>query len=533
MAVLPLHHGQRAYQNLNDYDGTDEFDVIIIGSGMGGMACGAALAHYGRKVLILEQHYIPGGFTHMFGRKGFHWDVGVHAIGEMREKDVPRRILDWLSGGKVEMVSLGNPFDRFWFSDGYHWELPDSRKAYMDQLLAEFPEQKEALLRYFKLVRKATKSAMSFFAFKSFPKKLDQLGTGVKNRLGTDWWTTTTSHALDMAGITGRLRTILTLHWGYYGSIPDESSFAIHALTHSHFWNGAYYPRGGSKSIASALLGVVLDAEGAVLTRAKVAEVILEGNKAVGVKMESGETFLGKKIISAAGAKTTVNHLLPAPWRNSDWAAQIRSLESSPPYICLNLGFHGDIRAAGASPANLWLFDTWKNDQLFWDLDQPGKHPHILYVSFPSLKDPDHKPGPKQKHTGEAVTFLPWSFFQHWKETLQGQRGEAYEALKKRIEDRVLATLKARIPQIMEHLVLHELSTPLSANYFTKADQGAIYGLKASPERFTCTALRTRTPIKNFLMSGVDVASLGVVGAMTSGVLTATAVDKRIYRHLL
>ncbi|HHG85500.1 MAG TPA: NAD(P)/FAD-dependent oxidoreductase, partial [Bacteroidetes bacterium] len=511
----------------------DKFDVIIIGTGMGGMACGAALAHYGRKVLLLEQHYIPGGFTHMFGRKGFHWDVGVHAIGEMREKDVPGRILNWLGRGEVEMVPLGNPYDRFWFADGYKWELPDSRVAYFAQLKAEFPEQEAALDKYFKLVGKAVKSAMSFFAMKSLPKTLDQLGTGLKNRLGTDWWGITTTDALDMAGIVGKLRTILTLHWGYYGSIPDESSFAIHALTHSHFWNGAYYPRGGSKSIAAALLGVVLDAGGEVLTRAAVAEVVLEGKVAVGVRMEDGRIFRAKKIISAAGAKTTVNELLPAPWKTSSWAAKIRALESSPPYICLNLGFHGDIRAAGASTANLWLMDSWDSNRLFWNLDEKDEQPHILYVSFPSLKDPDHQPGTQQKHTGEVVTFLPWKFFKHWEKTLQGDRGEAYLALKKRIEDRLLAILQKRIPAVMEHLVLHELSTPLSANYFTKAEKGAIYGLKASPARFTCSELRTRTPIKNFLMSGVDIASLGVVGAMTSGVLTATALDKRIYKHLL
>jgi hypothetical protein len=85
----------------------------------------------------------------------------------------------------------------------------------------------------------------------------------------------------------------------------------------------------------------------------------------------------------------------------------------------------------------------------------------------------------------------------------------------------------------MQHMVFCELSTPLSGEYFTRAEHGAIYGLKADPKRFTCKALRTRTPLKGFLMTGVDVASLGVVGALASGVLTATAVDKRIYGKLV
>ena len=469
----------------------------------------------------------------MFGRKGFQWDVGVHAIGEMREKDLPRKLLDWLSDSKVEMVPLGNPFDRFWFHDGYKWELPNDRETYFHNLKQAFPEQTAALDKYFHLVRIAVKSAMPFFAFKSLPKSLDRIGSGIKHTFGRNWWATTTTEALDMAGIEGKLRTILTLHWGYYGSIPNESSFAIHALTHVHFWNGAWYPKGGSKSIASGMLGVILDHGGDCVTRANVTEILTKGKKAVGVRLENGREFMAPIVISAAGAKTTVNHLVPEPWRSGAWANEIRALESSPPYICLNMGFHGDIQAAGASPANLWLFDTWDNNKLFWDLNTPDEKPHILYISFPSLKDPEHDPGPKQKHTGEAVTFLPYDLFKAWEKTRQGERGEAYEHLKKRIEERILETLRAGIPEIMEKLAFFELSTPLSSAYFTKADEGAIYGLKADTKRFTCAALRTRTPIKNFLMTGVDIASLGVVGALSSGVLTATAVDKRIYKRLL
>ena len=104
--------------------GSGPWDVIVIGSGMGGMACAAALAKYGRRVLVLEQHYIPGGFTHMFSRKGYHWDVGVHAMGEMRAEDVPGRLLRWLTNNQVKMQSLGSPYDRFYFPDNFYIEFP-------------------------------------------------------------------------------------------------------------------------------------------------------------------------------------------------------------------------------------------------------------------------------------------------------------------------------------------------------------------------------------------------------------------------
>ncbi|MCB9234484.1 MAG: NAD(P)/FAD-dependent oxidoreductase [Bacteroidia bacterium] len=534
MSVLPLHRGKRAYTPLEKWDGkSGPFDVIIIGTGMGGMSCGAALAQYGYKVLMLEQHYIPGGFTHMFGRKGFHWDVGVHAIGEMQPGKTPRKLLDWLSNSSIKMVSLGDPFDRFVFPDGFEFELPQGRLKYIDSLKKLFPEQEEGITRYFDTVVKAMKSSMSFFALKTMSEGIDKLGSGLKSVLQTDYWGKTTTEVLDECGIEGKLRTLLTVHWGYYGTIPDESSFAMHALTHVHFWNGAFYPEGGSKSIASALLGVILDAGGEVLTKARVECLLTEGKKVTGVKLSDGREVLAPKVVSAAGAKTTVNKLISEEWKESKWASEVSKIKSSPPYLCLNLGFEGDIASLGASAANKWLFDTWDNNQYFWDLNNPDEEPHILYCSFPSLKDPLYDPGPRQKHTGECVTFLPWSWFKQWENTDWGERGEEYLALKKRIEDKLLASLRKAMPELMEKLVLWELSTPLSAKWFTQADEGAIYGLESTPARYNCKALRTRTPYKNFYMTGVDVASLGVVGAMSSGVLTAATLDKRVYKHLL
>ena len=82
MSIFPLYKGKRLY--IKPKQCTEKnYDTIVIGSGIGGMTCGAALAKLGQKVLILEQHYIPGGFTHMFKRKGYVWDVGIHAIGEV------------------------------------------------------------------------------------------------------------------------------------------------------------------------------------------------------------------------------------------------------------------------------------------------------------------------------------------------------------------------------------------------------------------------------------------------------------------
>src|SRR4051812_21510281 len=101
------------YKSPSDLKDKGPWDAIVIGSGMGGMACAAALSKYGAKVLVFEQHYIPGGFTHAFSRKGFTWDVGVHCVGEMGPGEIPGELLRWLSNDEVQMKRMSPIYETF------------------------------------------------------------------------------------------------------------------------------------------------------------------------------------------------------------------------------------------------------------------------------------------------------------------------------------------------------------------------------------------------------------------------------------
>ncbi|MDP6538118.1 MAG: NAD(P)/FAD-dependent oxidoreductase [Planctomycetota bacterium] len=532
MTVLPTRHGARLYRPYAA-DVGGGWDALVIGSGMGGMSCAAALARFGRRVCLLEQHYVPGGYTHMFARKGFHWDVGVHALGEMSEGELPRRILDWLTDGSVSMVSLGDPYDRFLYPDGFEIDFPATKQGFRAVLDERFPDQAENIAAYFRCVGRVARSAHYYYFLKSLPRWMDAVGSRVVRCFHRDWWKTTVEEVFDEVGIEGRLRNVLSAQWGYFGSVPRDASFAMQALVHCHFGNGAYFPQGGSKSLAEGLLAPVIDAGGEVRTKASVENILVEGGRAVGVRMADGSEVRAPWVISAAGARNTVDRLLPAPERDAPWAERVRSIGDSPSYLCLNLGFEGDIAAAGATPANLWLMSNWDIDQSDWDVGDPTSIPHILYVSFPSLKDPDHDPGPRRRHTGECVTFIPWEAVRRWEETDIRTRAEGYEALKRDITERLLACLRERLPDLMDLLVHHELSTPLTAQYFVQASRGAIYGMEATPARFTCRDLRARTPIPRLLMTGVDSASIGVISAMASGMLTASVLEKRVYLKMV
>ena len=522
------------YLPLNRMTGEEgPFDVIVVGSGMGGMSCAAALAKYGRRVLVLEQHYVAGGFTHTFSRKGYTWDVGVHCLGEMQQERMPGRILEWLSDGKIRMESLGDIYERFMFPDGFVVEYPAARDAFRAEMERLFPNDKEAIARYFELVREAVRSARNFFALRALPQWLDFIVSGVVKTGRKEWWARTTKEVLDEITPNDKLKAALTAIWGYYGSTPSKSSFGIHAVVVRHFWNGGFYPVGGASVIAENLLGAVKAAGGAAFVRATVETILVENGKAVGVRLTDGREIRAKKVISAAGARATVERLVPEEYRATEWGKEIAGFHQSPPHVCMYMGFKGDIAAAGATKANQWLFETWDMEDAEWDVSKPDSVPSVLYVSFPTLKDPAHDPGPENRHTGEVVTFVPWSAFEKWKETRRGKRDAEYAAFKKGIEERMLAQMRKRHPKLMALLDYHELSTPLSTTFFTRSPEGAIYGLEATPKRFLSRHLRTRTPIKGLYMTGGDVASLGVVGALVGGMLTASSIEKRVFKHLL
>ncbi|MFT7419490.1 MAG: all-trans-retinol 13,14-reductase, partial [Arcticibacterium sp.] len=96
----------------------DHYDTIIIGSGMGSMCTAAILAKEGQKVLILEKHYVAGGFTHVFKRKGFEWDVGIHYIGEVQKpSSVIKKLFDYITEGELKWADMGDVYDKIIIGD--------------------------------------------------------------------------------------------------------------------------------------------------------------------------------------------------------------------------------------------------------------------------------------------------------------------------------------------------------------------------------------------------------------------------------
>lgn len=530
----PDTRGEKYWNKRGRNDGST-YDAIVIGSGMGGMTSAALLAQTGQRVLVLEQHYVPGGFTHMFRRKHYTWDVGVHAVGEVTTHSLTGRLLHELTQGELQWNSLGPVYDEFYYPENFRIDFPNNPQQFYDNLCAAFPEEEDAIRRYIRLVREVASGMRGYYMARVQSGLWGQVADFFLARKAQSYFHQPTQDVLNSLTKNRKLQAIFVAQWGYYGSPPSRSCFAIQALVSKHFFHGAYYPVGGSKRIAECLLKTVAKHGGWTRISTDVAEILVEKGKAVGVRLDNGEEIRAPVVISAVGISSTIRRLLPASHHQERWAQDILSLPPAPAHVCLYIGFKGDIRQAGAGAPNKWFYETWDMDCETWEVPPQGDIPDapVLYCSFPSLKDPEHNPGPEQRHTGEVVTFIPWKLFEPWQNSAWKKRGEEYEQFKQKLQDKLLQQFLRHMPALEPMIDYIELSTPLSTDNFCRPIHGSIYGLEPTPQRFRTEALRAKSPIPGLYFSGSEVASVGVIGAMMGGVLAATAVAPRAMFKIL
>ena len=505
------------------------YDVIVIGSGPGGLTTAALLAREGKKVLVLERHYTAGGFTHVFKRPGYEWDVGVHYIGDMgRQNSFARRLADYVTGSMLQWADMGEVYDRVVIGDTIY-DFPKGAGNLRKQLKVYFPHDKEAIDRYFNLINEAVKANRGYFMEKALPPLASKLVGGLMRQKFNKFARQTTLEVLNRLTGNQELIKVLTAQYGDYGLPPAASSFVMHAILVKHYFNGGYFPVGGSAQIATHIAAVIAAAGGAVLINAGVEEVIVRAGKAVGVRMADGRTFAANTIVSSIGIRNTAVKLLPADLAYTRKVlAGLQQVNPSAAHCCLYIGLNGSPEELNLPRANYWVYPaTGSHDDNIarFTADIKAELP-LVYISFPAAKDPDWSNRYPGKSTIDIITIMPYEVFEKWENTEWKKRGKAYEALKESLARRLLAKLYELEPQTRGKVDYYELSTPLSTRRFVNYDHGEIYGLEHSPARFASKLLRPHTGIKNLYLTGQDISTAGVMGAMASGLLTASAITR-------
>lgn len=511
------------------------YDALVVGSGIGGLTTASLLSELGWKVAVLEQHYTAGGNTHSYERAGYDWDVGVHYLGDLGTRTTTRRLFDWLSQGELEWAPMDAHYDRFFIGDRVY-DAVAGREAFRDNLLAHFPGAAAAIDGYLELLREVSRAMRTFTLERTLPPWAAAVAGPVLRRRLPRSFQRTTWEVLSELTRDPELIAVLTGQWGDLGLPPKRSSFVIQALVAKHYLHGGFYPVGGASRIAETILPRIRANGGEVFTYASVEEILVgaqtgarhPGKDAVvtGVRMADGHEIACDCVISNAGVFNTFGKLLPADVaRAHDYDRLLANVRPSIGHLCVYIGLQGTAAELGLPRTNYWIYPAGHDydaalDRFF--ADPHGPFP-VVYVSSASAKDPDFERRHPGRSTIEIVAPVPYEIFERWAGTTWGKRGDDYETLKQSYGERLLEHLYDKLPQLRGRLDYWEVSTPLSMQWFCGYQRGELYGLDHDPQRMRQQWLRPRTRVPGLWLTGQDVMSCGVAGAMMGGVASAVA----------
>lgn len=503
------------------------FDTIVIGSGAGGLTTAALLALDGQRVLVLERHAVLGGCLQAYQRKGFEWDVGLHYMGEVHRKSSGlARLFAKVTRGQLDWAPMPDVYNRIVVADRTY-DYVAGAEAFKDRLKSYFPNEAKAIDQYVDLVLQANRAAKGFFGERALPQSSAEALSTPAQTAFAPYSQRTVLEVMDTLTDNAELKAVWCGHYGDYCNSPAEASFAIHAMVIGHYLEGASYPVGGAPRIALTMADTVRAAGGSCLVGADVASLVVEKERAVGVRMADGTIVEARQVVSAIGIRQTLPLLKDneTPQTHS-LAAASSALGSTQCYAVLNIGLDAANGELGIHPANVWVHPT--NDlsgNLKRYVADPSHEPMPLYfITHPSLRDPSWPERYPGRSTMDICGLTDWSVFSRFAGTEWMRRGAEYDDMKAKLSDHLLEQAYTRFPQIRGRIAHAELSTPLSFNHFLGRSHGNFMGYEQTPKRFAQRWMRAHSPVKGLYFSGQDVTAAGVSGAMVGGLVAASAV---------
>ncbi|MEH6535651.1 MAG: NAD(P)/FAD-dependent oxidoreductase [Psychroserpens sp.] len=503
------------------------FDTVIIGSGVGGLAAAICLSKAGQKVLVLEQHDVPGGWCHSFYLNGDRFTPGVHYVGLVGDGLSTSELFEGLGIANDMAFYRQNPdaFEHCWIGEE-RFDYPADFKTFENRLIQRFPHEKKNIIKYLKLVSNVGNQIglipkiNSFWEQITIPFRTKHMGKyapfSLKRVLG---W-----HIKDPL-----LQRILNIQFGDHGLAPAKASFVMHAAIMHHYHAGGFYPMGGGGAIVKAMTNAIKVKDGIIKTSTAVNRILLDNTgkrkKAIGVELANGDHVFANRIISNADPGITYQKLIG----EEHLSAKLKKKLSKTKYSCTSLMLFitvaMDVTKAGIDSGNIWcmpnedmddLYDVMQKKDLLEDEEFPG-----MFISCTTLKDPISYDG--KHHTIEAITYINYDAFENFNST-NVERSASYLKFKEQLIAKFFITLEKVIPGISNHVVQKELGTPLTNKYYINSTRGSVYGTEKSLKHIGPFAYKSKSEIENLYMCGASIVSHGVTGASYSGVQTAATI---------
>jgi phytoene dehydrogenase-like protein len=500
----------RPFSPLSHRRGPDRsYDAIVIGSGIGGLICANLLARAGLKVLLVEQHYMAGGYCSGFFRagrglqqgQGFRFDAASHFFPSLgNPASISGRLLLDL-GVSTRWIKM-DPVDQFHLPDGSRFSVPADLGSYLAQLKGRFPSEAAAIDEFFRLVRKIYLWGILHYFHGLETGRLRQfIGLTVRD-------------ALNRYFTSDALKLLLTADCPHWGSNPRTVSFAFDSLLRlSYFSEGNYYPAGGSQAFPDDLACQFEAAGGQILMKSLVRRIIVWGGQATAIEIETGPrnsrfvvTVRAGCIISNADMRQTVFGMVGEEHFPSEYVSRLCQLRPTFPCFLSHIGVRGiPTEVLQAAHGYYW------ND---WDSDRVGTDAFQFKLFVPTLYDPTLAPPGGHVVIVQKVTDLDYKAVSDWQRHKQG------------VEDFVLDRLNKIIPKFSDRIVVCQSASAHTSYRFTLNYQGAMLGWEMSPDQLGQGRPAPESPVRGLYFVGqwtrpgggitpVIISAMNVAGHLT------------------
>ena len=501
----------------------EEFDSIIIGSGAGGLASGICLARAGQKVLVLEQHDVPGGWCHNFMLQGQRFCPGVHYIGLVDKGESTSELFEGLGVANDLVFFRMNTkaYEHCWIENA-RIDMPAGIDALHESLSQRFPEERRRLKQYLSLIRKVSHEIELIPKMNGF---WDNLTIAFRTRHMGKYGLFSLKRVIDWHIKDPLLKAVLNVQCGDHGLPPGKASFPVHCGVMNHYFSGGFYPMGGGGGIVKAMTNAIKRHGGEVRTKQRVKKILIKNKEAFGVELVGGERIIAKRIVSNADPSTTYLGLVGKEHLSAGLTKKLSKTKYSLTSLILFLTLDLDVTKAGMDSGNIWLVNDQNFDNVFQELTSKdilsGDEFPAVFISCTTLKDPASFNG--RHHTIEVVTFIDYESF-HEFNLKEDYHSDAYTQHKERIIQKLMNSLEKVIPGAKQHIVQLELGTPKTNEFYINTTNGCVYGTEKTITQMGPFAFRNKSEIKNLFLCGASTLFHSVTGATLSGVTAAAKI---------